>query len=298
MRFIITGASGMVGRALVAHVTARGDGVTAITRGEPGRDGAVRRVRWDPAAGTLDAGALEDHDAAIHLAGESLAGVWTDARKRRIRESRVRGTGLLARTLAGLDRPPRTLLSASGFNIYGARGDAPVTESEPPGEGFLPEVVVAWEAATEPAAGAGIRVAHMRFGNILSPDGGFLAAVLPVFRLGLGARFGDGRARWPWIALAEIPHIVDHLIAHDDVRGPVNVVAPETPTNAEMTDALAAAVRRPTFLTVPAFAAKLAPGGMGEALFLSGARVVPAVLQATGYAFRWPALRPALEAML
>jgi uncharacterized protein len=297
MRVMITGASGMLGQELVRHFTSRGDAVTAIGRGGGGASRAVTRVRWDPAAGELDPALLEGHDAAIHLAGESIAGVWTPDRKRRILESRRDGTGLLSRTLAALATPPRVLLSASGVGIYGAR-EEPVDESMPIGSGFLAEVGRVWEDSTQPAADAGIRVVNMRLGNVLAPHGGFLQALLPLFRLGLGASFGDGRTWYPWIALSELPGIVDHLIATETLAGPVNVVAPEAARNEEMTQAIAGALKRPSFLKVPAFALKLAPGGMGEELLLSGARVVPAKLLASGYQFREPRLRPALDAML
>src|SRR5690606_7852097 len=182
-----------------------------------------------------------------------------------------------------------------GFDYYGDRGtDELLDENSPPGHGFLPDVVAAWEAATAPADEAGIRVVNTRFGNVLSPDGGMLGTLLPLYRLGLGARFGDGSQYWPWIAIADIAPAMLHVIDRTDIRGPVNFVAPEQVTNAEFTRAVAGAVGRPSALRVPAFAAKLAPGGMSEALLLRSARVVPRVLLDTGYTFLYPRLKPAL----
>lgn len=299
MRFAITGSTGLVGSAVTRDLRAAGHEVTRVVRSYAGLPHGERAVVWHPDEGVIEREGLEGHDVVIHLAGESVAGVWTDTKKRRIRESRSRGTRLLAETLATMERKPRALISASGFNYYGnhASGDV-VTESSPHGEGFLADVARAWEAGTQPAADAGIRVVITRFGNVLSPRGGMLEVILPIFKLGLGAKFGDGGQYWPWIAAADIGPAMLHVLERPEIHGPVNFVAPEAATNAEFTDAVAAAVGRPSILRVPRFAAKLAPGGMSEELLLGGARVVPVKLVESGYEFRWPKLRPALAAMV
>lgn len=287
----------MIGTALRTFFHGRGDAVTRVVRPQsPGGDGS--EVIWNVERGVIDAEGLEGHDLVIHLAGESIAGVWTAGKKRRIRESRVRGTSLLADALASLRTPPKALFSASGVDYYGDRGAEDVTERSSPGSGFLPEVVQEWEGATRSAQEAGIRVVMMRNGLVLSPRGGVLEVLLPLFRLGLGGRVGDGKQCWPWIALDEIPLAMAHLIDHPEVSGPVNFVAPEIVSNAEFTNRLAAAVNRPAFFALPAFAAKLAPGDMAEEMLLSSRRVRPERLEASGYRFRYPQLRPALEAML
>lgn len=298
MRVAITGSSGLVGTALREHFRQRGDEVTRVVRRQsPQGDG--HEVVWDIERGVIDTDALEGHDLVVHLAGESLAGVWTSEKKRRIRESRVKGTTLLADALASLRRPPRALFSASGVNIYGNRDPAEeITEASPAGEGFLADVVREWEHATRSASEAGIRVIHMRTANVLSPKGGLLEVLVPMFKLGLGAKLGDGKQVWPWIALDEIPLALQHLYDNTDLAGPVNFAAPEAATNEQFTNKLAAALGRPAFLAVPSFAAELAPGGMGGEILLSGRRVVPARLLESGYRFRWPELRPALDAML
>jgi uncharacterized protein len=296
MRIAITGGTGLVGSALRSHFAARGDDVLVITRSP--RADRTSDIGWDPQNGRIDAASLDGVDVVINLAGESIAGIWTRSRKRRIRESRVRGTTLIAETLARLQQKPHVLLSASGMNYYGDTGGQPVTETDGRGTGFMADVAAQWEAATAPAEAAGIRVVHTRFANVLSPDGGMLEAFLPVFRLGLGARFGSGRACWPWVALGEMPFVMDHLITHEEISGPVNVVAPERTTNEEFTRTLGDVLRRPTLLTIPAFLARLAPGGMADELLLGGACLQPAVLLRSGYVFRQPMLREALAAML
>jgi uncharacterized protein len=296
VRVAITGATGFIGSALADAITRRGGSVTAVSRSPGGRGKQV--AQWDPARGEIDAGALEGHDAVVHLAGENLAGVWTKARKRRIRESRVQGTELIARTVAGLARPPAVLISGSGMNYYGDRGVTPVDESEPPADSFLAEVCVAWEAATAAAADAGIRVAFLRTSNVLHPSGGFLETILPVFRLGLGARFGSGSQFMPWITRDDMVRAILHLADRSDLRGPFNMTAPQAVTNAEFTDTLAEVLGRPSFLAVPGFAAKLAPGGMAEELLLPSLKLVPKRLLESGFDFRWPTLREALAEML
>lgn len=297
MRIAITGSSGLIGTALRGFFDQRGDRVTRVVRSVSPRDGG-NQVEWDIDAGRIDAAGLEGHDLVIHLAGESISGVWTPSRKREIRESRVRGTSLLAEALARLERKPAALFSASGTHYYGDRGEEPLTETSSPGEGFLADVVKAWEASTAPAAAAGIRVVHMRNGIVLSPKGGVLEVLLPMFKLGLGGKVGSGRQFWPWISLADIPGAVTHLFENTDLAGPVNFVAPEATTNEEFTAALADAVHRPAFLSVPAFAARLAPGDMGDEVLLSSTRVVPELLLESGYDFRQPTLRGALGALL
>lgn len=299
VRFAITGSSGLIGSILREFLEREGHGVTRVVRPSSSASSAERSVMWDPRGGSIDAAGLEDHDVVIHLAGESIAGLWTEARKRRIRESRVRGTTLLAETLARLERPPRVFYSGSAMGYYGDRDPGVIiTENSAPGEGFLAEVAQEWEAATRAAEDAGIRVVHMRMGNVLSPRGGMLQALLPLFRLGLGATLGSGEQMWPWIAGPEIPHALLHVLAHEELRGPVNFVAPQPVSNAEFTKALASAVRRPALFAVPAFAAKLAPGGMAEEMLLGGARIIPEKLQVSGYEFRHPDLRDALRTLL
>lgn len=299
MRLAITGSTGLVGTVLTRFLRERGNEVTRVVRSYSGLPAGERAVIWHPDEGTIDADGLEGHDVVVHLAGESIAGVWTAAKKRRIRESRVRGTTLLARTIAGLRQPPRTLLSASSFDYYGDRPDREILdESSSRGSGFLPEVVAAWENSTQPAAEAGIRVVLARFGNILSPRGGMLAVLLPFYRLGLGTRFGNGEQYWPWISLDDVPTAALHVLERPEITGPVNFVAPQQVTNAEFTDTIAAVVGRPSFLKVPAFAARLAPGGMADHLLLRSARVVPRKLESSGYPFVEPALRGALVSLL
>jgi uncharacterized protein len=299
MRVAITGSTGLVGTILTKHLRGGGHEVTRVVRSYGGLPPGERAVIWHPDDNTIDAEGLERHDAVVHLAGESIAGVWTEGKKRRIRESRVRGTTLLARTLAGLDRPPHTLISASSFDIYGDRPrDEVLDEDSAPGTGFLPDIIAAWEASTGAAGQAGIRVVHTRFGNVLSPDGGMLAVLLPFYRLGLGTRFGSGEQYWPWISVDEIPPAMVHVLDRPDIRGPVNFVAPEQVTNAEFNNTIAAVVGRRSFLRVPAFAARLAPGHMAEHLLLRSARVAPARLLESGYTFRHPDLRGALRSLL
>jgi uncharacterized protein (TIGR01777 family) len=242
---------------------------------------------------------LEGHDVVVNVAGESVAGLWTEDRKRRIRESRVRGTAVLSEALARLTQPPRAFFSASAMGYYGHRDPGVVVnENSPPGEGFFPEVAQEWEAATRPAEEAGIRVVHMRFGNVLSSRGGMLGVLVPLFRLGLGAPMGRGDQIWPWIAAPDVPRALLHVVAHEEMRGPVNFVAPQHVTNEEFTNALAAALGRPVLFRVPAFVLKLAPGGMGDEMLLSGARIAPERLERSGYRFRHPELREALRAVL
>ncbi len=295
-RIAMTAASGMIGRKVLGELRAGGHSVTRLVRSRQAAR-APDAVFWRPASGEIDAAGLEGHDAVIHLSGENIQGLWTPAKKRRIYDSRVNSTRLLARTLAGLREPPGAMLAASGSSYYGDRPpDQPMDESGPPGTTFLARVSVDNEAAADPARDAGIRVVHFRFAPVLSPDGGLLRFVLPWFRVGLGATLGDGHQLMPWVALDEIPRIVQFLLDHPTVGGPINVAAPGKTTNAEFTHTLARVLGRHAVLQAPEFLIRLL-GDLGEDLLLE-TRVVPAKLQAAGYEFAFPELEAALRRML
>uniref|UniRef100_A0A832MKM6 TIGR01777 family protein n=1 Tax=Eiseniibacteriota bacterium TaxID=2212470 RepID=A0A832MKM6_UNCEI len=295
LRVLVTGATGLVGGALVPALTTGGHTVLRLTRAPR----APGDVGWDPAAGTLDRAALEGVDAVVHLAGENVAGArWSDAHRARVRDSRVRGTRLLAGALAGLARPPRVLVSASASGIYGDRGEETLDESAPPGSGFLAEVGRAWEEATAPAAAAGIRVVHLRIGVVLTPAGGALARLLLPFRLGLGGPLGHGRQWWPWIAMDDLVGAIHHALVREELCGPVHAVAPGAVRNAEFARVLGRVLRRPALAPAPAFALRAALGPMADEMLLAGQRMVPARLLATGYPFRTPDLEDALRHVL
>ncbi len=299
MHVLVSGSTGLVGSALVPALTAGGHRVTRLVRprstGAP--PGAGTRP-WDPAQGILNAADLEGVDAVVHLSGENIAGWWTAAKKRRIRDSRVGSTALLAETLARLAAPPRVLVCASAIGYYGDRGAEELREGSGPGTGFLAEVCRAWEAATEPAARRGIRVVNTRFGIVLSAAGGPLAAMLVPFRLGLGGRIGSGAQYMSWIALADAAAALAHVLDSERLAGPVNLVAPGPVTNREFTATLGRVLGRPTLFPVPAFAARLALGEMAEELLLVSERGVPERLLAAGFAFRYPGLEAALRSAL
>ena len=295
MKILVTGASGLVGRALVPLLTAEGHEAARLVRSAPG----AGDVPWDPDAGTLGAEALEGFDGVVHLAGENIAsGRWNTEKKRRIRESRVRGTRLLSETLAALERPPRVLVSASAVGFYGDRGEEELTEASPAGTGFLSEVCREWEAATEAAEEKGVRVVHARLGIVLSRQGGALAKMLTPFRLGVGGVIGNGRQYMSWVTLDDAAAALGHLLAAAAVTGPVNVVAPAPVTNREFTATLGRVLRRPAVFPVPGFMARLAFGEMAEALLLASARVKPEKLLDSGYAFRHGSLTEGLRHVL
>ncbi len=297
MRVAITGSSGLIGRALAGALGADGQQVLRFVRsGTPGPGTAT----WDPPAGRIDVTALETADAVVHLAGKSIgAARWTVKEKRELVDSRVASTRLLATTMAGLDRGPRVLVCASGIGYYGDRGDEVLTETSPPGSGFLAGLSVAWEAAADPARAAGLRVVHVRTGLVQTPQGGTLARLLPLFRLGLGSRFGSGGQWWSWITLDDVVGIYRHALATPTLAGPVNAVAPNPVTNAEYTAALARVVGRPRLVPfVPRFGPRLVLGEMADELVFYSARVQPAAALVAGYRFRWPELTPALRHLL
>lgn len=297
LRIAVTGASGLVGTALVPFLTTGGHHVDMLVR-RAARPGSSE-IAWDPAAGTLDAAALDGVDAVIHLAGENIGdGRWDAARKQRIVESRVRSTTLLAETLARLPHPPRVWLSASAIGVYGNRGAEWVDEATPPGSGFLADVCKQWEAATAPARAAGIRVVTPRFGVILSRDGGALAKMLPPFRLGLGGVVGSGQQYLSWVTLDDAVAALHHLLFTESLSGAVNVVAPAPATNAAFTHALGQVLHRPTVVPLPEVVVRTLFGEMGEALLLEGARVRPTQLAASGFDFLHPELVSALRAVI
>lgn len=294
-RVAVTGASGLIGSALTSLLRAAGHSVIPLVRRAP----AHGEIGWDPEAGRIDAAALEGVDAVVHLAGESIAdGRWTSARKRRILESRTRGTGVLAGTLAGLERPPAVLVSASAIGFYGDRGAERLDERSGPGHGFLPTVVQAWEAATGAAEAAGIRVVHSRFGIVLSADGGALARMLPPFRAGLGGRLGSGDQYMSPVSLDDVAEALHHSITTSSLRGAVNVTCPEPVTNREFTRTLGAVLHRPAPFVVPQIALRLAMGEMVDELLFASVRVEPAALLTSGYRFRHPTLELALRHVL
>ena len=299
MRVAVTGSSGMVGRALLEALRRRGDEVVRVVRSFRGVAARERVIVWHPQKGQIEAAKLEGMDAVVHLAGESIAGVWTPRKKREIRESRVQGTTLLARALAERREKPAVLISMSGVNYYGSdRGDEPLTEDSPPGTSFMAKVVIDWETSANAARDAGIRVVHPRTAPIFSPKGGMLKVILPLYRLGLGAKLGSGEQYMPWIALDDVTSALLTFLDNPEFAGPVNLVAPQTVTNTELNQELARAVERPAVLKAPAFALKLAPGGMGEELLLGGLKVIPKALQDRGFVWKHPQLRGALAAML
>lgn len=292
MKVLVTGSHGLIGGELVADLRAGGHTVTPLVR----RAAGPGEASWDPAAGTIDAAALEGHDAAVHLAGVGIGDHrWTPGHKKAVLESRVQGTGLLARTLASLSSPPRVLASGSAVGYYGDRGDEELTETSGPGSGFLSDVVQQWEAAAAPAAEAGVRVAFLRSGVVMSAKGGGLKKQLLAFKAGIAGRLGSGRQYLSWIAMTDHVAATRHVLATESLRGPVNVTAIPV-TNAELTKALGRVLRRPTVMPVPTPALNLLFGReMVAEMMLVSQRAVPAALEASGFQFRHPQIEPALR---
>ncbi|HEX8151156.1 MAG TPA: TIGR01777 family oxidoreductase [Pyrinomonadaceae bacterium] len=301
MKVIVTGSTGLVGRALVRSLLADGHEVTRLVRGDAQgfRAPGTAAVHWDPGRGEIDARSLEGHDAAVHLAGENVGeGRWDEEKKRRILESRVKGTGLLAGALAGLGAKPGVLVSASATGFYGNRGAEVLREESASGEGFLSEVCREWEKATLPASQAGIRVVHLRIGVVLSGEGGALQKMLTPFKLGVGGKIGSGGQYMNWITLEDLIGVIRRATEDESWRGPINTVAPQQLTNEEFTKALGRALGRPTIFAVPAFAARLAFGETADALLLASTRVEPARLKEAGFEFKHPEIEGALRSVL
>src|SRR5262245_23608794 len=297
MKILITGATGLIGRSVCRSLIDEGHQVAVLSRRPPAAIelAGVIAFRWEPVAESPPAAALEGVEAVIHLAGEPLAAArWTDEQKRRIRDSRVKGSRNLVAGMRATTRPPKVLVSASAVGFYGDRGDEILNESSAPGSGFLSEVCLEWEAEAARARELGVRVALVRTGVALSLSGGALEKMLLPFKLGLGGRVGDGRQWFPWIHIDDIAGIFLHALASPAVNGPINGVAPGIVTNKEFTRELAAALNRPAFFPVPKFALRALLGEMSQVV-TSGQRAVPQVAQNTGYQFKYPNLKSALE---
>jgi len=297
MLVAVTGASGLIGTALTRRLREAGHQVLRLTRSEPTEPD---QVRWDPRAGRLDPDDLAKADAVVHLAAANIGDKlrWTARTKRQLLETRVEGTGLVARTmaeLAGGPGGPRVLVCASGAHYYGDRGDEVLTEASSGGRGFLADLVQQWEAAADPARAAGLRVVHLRTGPVQDAAGAGLPKQALMFRLGVGGRFGSGRQWLSWVALDDITGAYLHALTHDDLAGPVNAVAPNPVTNAEFTATLARVLRRPAILHVPEFAPRLVLGEFADEMLFTSMRIHPVRLLETGYRFRFPELAPALR---
>lgn len=294
MKIVMAGSSGMVGTALTDMLVAGGHHVSRLLREhKPGE------LFWSPEEGVLDPTQLEGFDAVVNLAGENIASDrWTEEKKKRIRESRVNSTRLLASTLATLSSPPSVLVNASALGFYGNRGDEILTESSHLGEGFLAGVVQEWEAATNPAAAKGIRVAMLRIGVVLSTSGGALSKLLPIFKMGGGGILGSGKQYMSWIDLEDVARAFHRAIMSSNLEGPVNTAAPNPVTNAEFTKVLGRVLGRPTLFPLPAAAARLMMGEMADELLLASQRLKPEKLAANGFEFRYPELEQSLRHLL
>ncbi len=293
MNILVTGATGLIGSALMSRLASTGHHCLPLRRGaavgnEPG-------PIWNPESGLIRLETAGPLEAVIHLAGENIAQRWTAAAKARIRSSRVDATRLLCEALTRLPQPPRVVVCASATGYYGDRGDEVLAEDSSPGQGFLAEVCQSWEAATEPARLCGMRVVHLRVGIVLARRGGALAKMLPAFRLGLGGRLGTGRQFWSWICLEDLIRVIELALGEESLNGAVNAVSPAAVTNTQFTHALAQAIGRPALLPMPAIAVKLLLGEMGREALLGSARVRPARLIESGFVFRFPELGAALN---
>ena len=294
-RIAVTGASGLIGSALVRSLTADGhEVVRLVRRAARGAD----EVCWDPEGQYVDAAGLDGCDAVVNLAGAGVGDHrWTDAYKKQVRDSRVLGTSALAEAVAALDRPPRVWVNGSAIGFYGETGDRAVDESAPPGDGFLPSLCVEWEEATAPVQEAGVRTVFARTGLVVAPEGGAWAKLFPLYKAGLGGRFGNGRQYWSFVALHDEVAAIRHLIDTDGLSGPFNLTAPNPLTNREISAAMGRVLRRPSLFTVPAPALKLVLGEMSGDV-LGSQRVLPKRLLESGFTFAFPEIEGAIRAAL
>ncbi|HEX9543765.1 MAG TPA: TIGR01777 family oxidoreductase [Pyrinomonadaceae bacterium] len=296
MKILISGSHGLVGTALIKSLASEGHEILRLVRYAPS---SVQEIEWSPDRYSIALARLEGFDAVVHLAGESIAeGRWIDEKKKRIRESRVKGTRLLGDALANLSNPPKTFVCASAIGYYGDRGDELLTEASAAGNDFLSGVCVEWEKATALAVEKGIRVVNCRFGIILDANGGALKKMLPPFRMGVGGKIGSGQQWMSWIALDDVVRGIKFALANDSIRGPVNFVAPAPVTNARFTKTLGKVLSRPTLFPIPAFGVRMLFGEMADALLLSSQRVAPAVLQTSNFLFQYSQLEAALRHVL
>ena len=299
MRIAISGSRGMIGTALIERLSPRGHTIHRLVRKPIGTANDPAHICWEPEQGRVEGRKLEGLDAVVHLAGENVAsGPWTREKKRRITDSRVKGTDTLCRALAGLSERPRVLVSASAIGYYGDRGDETMIEQARPGETYLAEVARKWEKAAAPAEEAGLRVVKPRIGLVLSTRGGALPKMLTPFKLGLGGRVGDGRQWMSWITLDDLAAALEHALMTEGLSGPTNAVAPNPATNAEFTETLGRVLRRPTFMKIPGPALRTLMGEMADSMLLASCRCVPHHLEASGFLFQHPQLEPALRAVL
>ena len=294
MKICVSGWTGLVGTAFCKAAKSAGHQIIPMIRSKSGAgDGSVY---WNHESGEIDSEALAEADAVVHLAAENIAtGRWNAEKKKRIRDSRAKGTKLIASAMASLDGGPRTFVSASAIGYYGSRGDEVMTEDSSLGPGFLAEVCRDWEVASQPAMDAGIRTVNLRIGVVLSSEGGALQKMLLPFKLGVGGNIGDGKQYMSWIAIDDLAEAIRHVVESEDASGPINAVSPNPVTNAAFTKTLGKVLRRPTLLPMPAFAAKLALGEMAEELLLSSTRVQPTKLAESGFKFAYPELEMALN---
>lgn len=295
MRILVSGTSGLVGQALVPFLKERGHQIVSLVRGYPTSDS----IAWDPASGKFNKRDFEGFDAVIHLAGKNISsGRWTEKVKKEIFLSRCRDTWLLSEILHRLEKPPKTFVCASAVGYYGDRGNEVVTESASAGSGFLADVCKKWEEASHCLEVCGTRIVHTRFGAIISPKGGILRKVLPLFKLGLGAIFGDGKQFFPWISLDDVLNSIYHCLTHETIRGPVNIVSPEFETFETFCQKLAKTLHRPLFLRIPSPILTMVFGEIAKEVFLPSTCAKPEKLLQSGYSFAFPELEKALEHML
>ncbi len=296
MKVLVSGASGLVGHALIPALEDDGHAVLRLVR-HPVRDPG-EEMQWNPYSGRIDAGSLPPFDAVIHLSGESIAGRWNVAKKRAIYDSRVRTTAFLAQCMERMERPPAVWLCASAIGYYGNQGDKTLTEDAEAGATYLASVCKDWEEATKPAIDRGVRVVNMRFGVVLDKDGGSLPLMMRPFKMGVGGKIGDGKQYMSWITLDDLVSAIVFALNNEKLTGPVNFVAPNPATNGEFTKAVGKALNRPTLFPTPAFALRAALGQMAKELILASTRVIPQKLSDAGFEFEHPDIEGALKSLL